>query len=73
MTITCEYKTGGAVCGKILSCQSSLRRHIKSTHEKIKTHACVVDGEQHFSPQRFGNMSKKMPMLNLLLNNIAIN
>jgi very-short-patch-repair endonuclease len=44
MTIKCEYKTGDAVCGKILSCQSSLRRHIKATHEKIKTHVCVVEG-----------------------------
>ena len=44
MTVTCEYKTGGEICGKVLSCQSSLRRHIKATHEKIKAHACVVDG-----------------------------
>ena len=52
MTITREYKTGAVVCCKILSYQSSLRRNIKSTYEKIKAHTCVVKGcEWAYTPK----------------------
>ena len=46
MTVNCtKLLTTGEICGKVLSCESSLRRHIKSTHDIIKPHVCSEYGE----------------------------
>jgi uncharacterized Zn-finger protein len=32
------------ICDKKLSCRSSLTRHIKTVHDKIKNHLCLYEG-----------------------------